>query len=429
MDNNIFHKNVLINLFKEAVKAADPYNIIGRYLPKKPPEGRTVIIGAGKASARMAKSFEENWINRDFGLIEGIVITRYGHAEKCRYVEVIEASHPVPDQLGLQGTSRIIKLISGLGHKDLLVFLVSGGGSSLLTAPKKGISLEEKREITNSLLNSGATITEMNCIRKHLSMVKGGNLASLAYPAKILTLAISDVPGDDPSVIASGPTYPDDTYSYEARDIIEKYDIKCSKNVLSLLDSKSEENPKSNDKIFANTSYKIIARPQNSLVSAANFAKSSGFKSLILSDSIEGEANDVGIVHASIAKQVIKYGQPFKPPLCILSGGETTVKINNINGKGGRNSQFLLSLAISLNSQRNIFAIACDTDGIDGVELNAGSLIFPSTLKRGLDLGMNAKDYLHRNDSYSYFSKLNDLVITGPTKTNVNDFRAMLITE
>ena len=202
----------------------------------------------------------------------------------------------------------------------------------LLTAPKKGISLEEKREITNSLLNSGATIIEMNCIRKHLSMVKGGNLASLAYPAKILTLAISDVPGDDPSVIASGPTYPDDTYSYEARDIIEKYGIECSENILGLLDSKSEEKPKSNDKIYSNTSYKIIARPQNSLVSAANLAKSSGFKSLILSDSIEGEANDVGIVHASIAKQVIKYGQPLKPPLCILSGGETTLKINDING-------------------------------------------------------------------------------------------------
>ena len=427
MHKNKFYKNILINLFKEAVRVADPSDIIADYLPKSPPKGRTVVIGAGKASAKMAKSFEHNWIKMAYGNIEGLVITRYGHGEKCRYIEVVEASHPVPDEKGLKATAKIIKLVSKLNSEDLLIFLVSGGGSALLTAPKKGVSFNEKQDITSALLVAGASISEINCVRKHLSIVKGGNLASIAYPASILTLAISDVPGDDPSIIASGPTFPDDTYSYEAKEIIKKYNIKCSNRVIDILGSSKAENPKSGDEVFSKATYKLIACPQRSLVSAAKLAKLNNYKPLILSDSIEGEANDVGIVHAAIAKQVLNYGQPGKPPLCILSGGETTVKINNFKGRGGRNSQFLLSLCISLNSEKNIYAIACDTDGIDGLESNAGSLIYPNTLERGIKLGMDAKDYLNRNDSYSYFSKLNDLVITGPTKTNVNDFRALII--
>lgn len=428
MNNNKFYKSILIDLYKEALRAADPLCIIPKYIPKSPPQGKTIVIGAGKASARMAKSFEDNWLERNYGVLEGLVITRYGHGEKCKYIDVVEASHPIPDEKGLNATSKIINLVSNLSNKDLVIFLVSGGGSALLTAPKAGISFSEKKDITSSLLNAGATISEINCIRKHLSRVKGGNLAAIAHPARILTLAISDVPGDDPSVIASGPTFPDDTYSYEAIEIIKKYKIVCSKNVINLLNSNAEETPKTGDNIFINTKYEVIACPQNSLTSAAKLAKINRYNPLILSDSIEGDANDVGVVHASIAKQVLNYGQPGKPPLCILSGGETTVKINNPKGRGGRNSQFLLSLCIALNSQKNICAIACDTDGIDGVESNAGSLIFPDTLRRGIKLGMDAKDYLYRNDSFNYFSRLNDLVVTGPTKTNVNDFRAILIT-
>ena len=428
MDKNKFYKNILIDLFKESVKSADPSVVLEKYIPK-PPKGRIVVIGAGKASARMAKVFEQIWLKRGYGKLEGIVLTRYGHGEKCKFIEIIEASHPVPDKAGIEGTNKIINLVSNLERKDLLVFLVSGGGSSLMVAPKENINLKEKQNITDSLLRSGASISEINCVRKKLSRVKGGNLAALAYPAKILTLAISDVPGDDPSVIASGPTFPDSSNSQEALEVIKRYKIVCSNNVISLLTSKDKDNLGRSNKIFSNSSYKIIASSQNSLKSSANFIKSKGFKPIILSDSMEGDADTVGIIHGAIAKQIIKYGSPFKPPLCILSGGETTVKVNNLKGRGGRNTQFLLSLAIHLNSEENIYSIACDTDGIDGVESNAGAIIFPDSLKRGLKIGIHARDYLNRNDAYTFFHKLKDLVFTGPTKTNVNDFRALIITK
>jgi glycerate 2-kinase len=294
-------------------------------------------------------------------------------------------------------------------------------------APIDGVSLEEKQELTNSLLKCGASISEINSVRKHLSKVKGGNLASYAYPAKIITLAISDVPGDDFGTIASGPTYPDNTTCLKAFAVLDKYKISCSKNIYDSLNSETNETPDKQDKIFDRSDFKLIAQPQKALLKAAKIAKKHAFSSLILSDSIEGESNDVGMVHASIVKQINKFSQPAKPPLCMLSGGETTVTIKDSNGKGGRNTQFLLSLAISLDSTSNVYAIACDTDGIDGSENNAGALLYPDTIDRAYKLGLNPKEYLEKNDAYTFFSKLGDLVETGPTYTNVNDFRAILI--
>ena len=289
------------------------------------------------------------------------------------------------------------------------------------------MSLEEKQELTNALLKCGASISEINSVRKHLSKVKGGNLASYAFPAKIITLAISDVPGDDFGVIASGPTYPDNTSCKNAIAVLDKYKISCSKNIYESLNSEVNETPNKDDKIFSRSEFKLIAKPQTALLKAAEIVEKNKFSSLILSDSIEGESNDIGMVHAAIAKQVNKYAQPYKAPLCILSGGETTVTIRSTNGKGGRNTQFLLSLAIALDSVDNVYAIACDTDGIDGSEKNAGALLYPDTLKRAHKLGMNPKEFLERNDAYTFFFKLGDLVETGPTFTNVNDFRAILI--
>ena len=428
MKNNRL-KNILIKMFDEAVSISHPANLMYKYIPDKQPSGKTVVIGAGKASAEMARSFEIAWNKKGYNNLHGIVITRYGHKKKCENIKIIEASHPTPDKAGLDATSDIISLIKPLKKEDLIVVLISGGGSSLLVSPLTNISLDEKQDLTNNLLRCGATISEINSVRKHLSNVKGGQLASYAYPAKIITLAISDVPGDDFGVIASGPTYPDSTSNKDALDVLYKYNINCSKNIYEMLKSDINETPKSNDKVFNNSIFNIIARPQNALLEAAKVAKNQNFDPLILSDSIEGESNDVGIMHAAIAKQVIKFGQPAKAPLCILSGGETTVTIKSKNGKGGRNTQFLLSLAIALSSKENVYAIACDTDGIDGSENNAGAILYPDTLERAYNKGMNPKDFLERNDSYSFFNKLGDIVETGPTYTNVNDFRAILITK
>ncbi len=376
----------------------------------------------------MARAFEIAWKKKGYNDLNGIVITRYGHKRKCENIKIIEASHPKPDKAGLEATNDIINLIKPLKKEDLLVVLISGGGSSLLVSPLKNISLDEKQDLTHDLLRCGATISEINSVRKHLSNVKGGKLARYAYPAKTITLAISDVPGDHFGVIASGPTYPDSTSNKDALDVLYKYNISCSKNIYKILKSDNNETPKINDKIFNYSTFNLIARPQNALLEAAKVAKSQNFYPLILSDSIEGESNDVALVHSAIVKQVIKFGQPAKAPLCILSGGETTVTIKNNNGKGGRNTQFLLSLAIALASTKNVYAIACDTDGIDGSENNAGAILYPDTLERAYKKGLNPKDYLERNDSYSFFYKLGDIIETGPTYTNVNDFRAILIT-
>ncbi len=427
MKNN-YYKNILLEMFNQAVLVSHPSNIMKNYIPDIEPSGKVIVVGAGKGSAEMARSFEEAWYNKGYKDLSGLVITRYGHKKKCKNINIIEASHPVPDQAGLQATKEMIKLLKTLNEEDLLIVLISGGGSSLLVLPIDGVSLEEKQELTNSLLKCGASISEINSVRKHLSKVKGGNLASYAFPAKIITLAISDVPGDDFGVIASGPTYPDNTSSINALAVLDKYKISCSKNIYESLNSEVNETPDKEDKIFDRSDFKLIARPQNALLKAAEVSENNKFSSLILSDSIEGESNDIGMVHAAIVKQVNKYAQPAKAPLCILSGGETTVTIRNPNGKGGRNTQFLLSLAIALDSVANVYAIACDTDGIDGSENNAGALLYPDTLERAYKLGLNPKKYLERNDAYTFFFKLGDLVETGPTYTNVNDFRAILVT-
>ena len=427
MKNN-YYKNILLEMFNQAVLVSHPSNIMKNYIPDIEPSGKVIVVGAGKGSAEMARSFEEAWYNKGYKDLSGLVITRYGHKKKCKNINIIEASHPVPDQAGLKATKEMIKLLKTLNEEDLLIVLISGGGSSLLVLPIDGVSLEEKQELTNSLLKCGASISEINSVRKHLSKVKGGNLASYAFPAKIITLAISDVPGDDFGVIASGPTYPDNTSCINALAVLDKYKISCSKNIYESLNSEVNETPDKEDKIFDRSDFKLIARPQNALLKAAEVSEDNKFSSLILSDSIEGESNDIGMVHAAIVKQVNKYNQPAKAPLCILSGGETTVTIKSPTGKGGRNTQFLLSLAIALDSVANVYAIACDTDGIDGSENNAGALLYPDTLERAYKLGLNPKKYLERNDAYTFFFKLGDLVETGPTYTNVNDFRAILVT-
>ena len=427
MKNN-YYKNILLEMFNQAVLVSHPSNIMKNYIPDIEPSGKVIVVGAGKGSAEMARSFEEAWYNKGYKDLSGLVITRYGHKKKCKNINIIEASHPVPDQTGLKATKAMIKLLKTLNEEDLLIVLISGGGSSLLVLPIDGVSLEEKQELTNSLLKCGASISEINSVRKHLSKVKGGNLASYAFPAKIITLAISDVPGDDFGVIASGPTYPDNTSCINALAVLDKYKISCSKNIYESLNSEVNETPDKEDKIFDRSDFKLIARPQNALLKAAEVSEDNKFSSLILSDSIEGESNDIGMVHAAIVKQVNKYAQPAKAPLCILSGGETTVTIKSPTGKGGRNTQFLLSLAIALDSIANVYAIACDTDGIDGSENNAGALLYPDTLERAYKLGLNPKKYLERNDAYTFFFKLGDLVETGPTYTNVNDFRAILVT-
>jgi len=427
MKNN-YYKNILLEMFNQAVLVSHPSNIMKNYIPDIEPSGKVIVVGAGKGSAEMARSFEEAWYNKGYKDLSGLVITRYGHKKKCKNINIIEASHPVPDQAGLKATKEMIKLLKTLNEEDLLIVLISGGGSSLLVLPIDGVSLEEKQELTNSLLKCGASISEINSVRKHLSKVKGGNLASYAFPAKIITLAISDVPGDDFGVIASGPTYPDNTSCINALAVLDKYKISCSKNIYESLNSEVNETPDKEDKIFDRSDFKLIARPQNALLKAAEVSEDNKFSSLILSDSIEGESNDIGMVHAAIVKQVNKYAQPAKAPLCILSGGETTVTIRNPNGKGGRNTQFLLSLAIALDSVANVYAIACDTDGIDGSENNAGALLYPDTLERAYKLDLNPKKYLEKNDAYTFFFKLGDLVETGPTYTNVNDFRAILVT-
>ena len=426
MKNN-HYKKMLLKMFDEAISISHPKNLMKKYIPNKQPSGKTVIIGAGKASAEMAREFERAWDEKGFNKLEGIIITRYGHKRKCKNIKILEASHPVPDKAGLSATNDIINLIKPLNANDLVIVLISGGGSSLLVSPLGKVTLKEKQNITNQLLRCGATISEINSVRKHLSSVKGGKLASFAYPAKVITLAISDVPGDDFGTIASGPTYPDQTSNKDAIEILSKYNISITKNIEDVLKSDSYETPKKTDEIFENAKFNIIAKPQNALVKASKLAEIKKINTLILSDSIEGESNDVGLVHSAIVKQVIRFGQPAKPPLCILSGGETTVTIKKENGKGGRNTQFLLSLVIALGSIDNVYAIACDTDGIDGSEDNAGAIIYPDTLQRAHNKGLNPKDYLERNDAYTFFKILGDIIETGPTHTNVNDFRAILI--
>ncbi|HEX2256063.1 MAG TPA: glycerate kinase [Afifellaceae bacterium] len=408
-------------LFDAAVAAADPRRLVPLHLPDPPP-GRTIVVGAGKASASMAAAFEAAWS----GPLSGIVVTRYGHAVPCRQIEVVEAAHPVPDAAGLAATRRILDLVAGLGSDDLVVALVSGGGSALMTAPLPGVTAAEKQAITQALLRSGATIGEMNCVRKHLSAVKGGRLALAAAPARIHALLISDVPGDQPAVIASGPTVPDPTSQAEALAILERFAIPVSDTVRTVLAAPANETPKPGDPAFARCETRIIAAPQMSLEAAAEAARAAGVTPLILGDAIEGEAREVGIVHAGIARQVARHRQPVAPPAVLLSGGETTVTVRGA-GRGGRNAEFLLGLALALDGHDGIHAIACDTDGIDGSEDNAGALVGPDSLARMRAAGLEPRAMLAASDAYSAFAAVGDLVVTGPTLTNVNDFRAILV--
>lgn len=415
-------ETLLKAMFKAGVDAALPSVCVPAHLPPKP-KGRTVIIGAGKASGAMAKALEDVWE----GPLEGLVVTRYGYKLPTERLEVVEAAHPVPDEAGREAARRIFEMVQGLSEDDLVLCLISGGGSALLSMPAEGITLEDKQAVNKALLASGATISEMNTVRKHLSAIKGGRLAKAAYPAKVVALMISDVPGDDPSIIASGPTVPDPSTKADAIGIIEKYSLDLPANVRGALEA-ADETPKPGDPCFERVENIMIATPQASLEAAAEVARKAGVTPVILGDSIEGESRDVALVHAGIARQCAMRGQPEKPPCVLISGGETTITLKG-TGKGGRNTEFLLALAIALDGMENIYALAGDTDGVDGSEDNAGALIYPDTLKRAEEAGLNPKAMLANNDPYGFFKGVGDLLETGPTMTNVNDLRAILITK
>jgi glycerate 2-kinase len=420
MSSNTDHQ-LLMSMFRAAVAAADPMRIVPPHLPDRP-RGRTLVIGAGKASAQMAKAVESSWK----GPVEGLVVTRYGYKVPTDRIEIVEAAHPVPDQAGLDAATRMLRLVKGLRPDDLVLCLISGGGSSLLPLPVQGLTLADKQQVNRALLRSGATISEMNCVRKHLSAIKGGRLAVACAPARVVTLLISDVPGDDPSVIASGPTVPDPTTSANALAILRKYSITEPVAALEHLRRGHDETPKPGDPRLARSKAILIGAPQASLEAAATVAQAAGVTPLILSDAIEGEARDVALVHAAIARQIASHGQPARAPCVVLSGGETTVTVKG-KGRGGRNAEFLLALAIALEGHPRVHAIACDTDGVDGTEDNAGAIAGPDSLARAAALGLRAKDFLADNDGYTFFQKLDDLVVTGPTLTNVNDFRAIVV--
>ena len=407
-------------LFDAAVAAAAPARCLPPLLPP-PPAGRTLVVGAGKAAAAMAKAVEDHWP----GPLSGLVVTRYGHAVDCARIEVVEAAHPVPDAAGRAAAGRILEAVRGLGPDDLALCLVSGGGSALLALPAAGLTLEDKQAVSRALLRSGAAIDEMNCVRKHLSAVKGGRLAA-ASPARVVTLMISDVPGDDPAVIASGPTVADPTSFADARAILDKYAITGPPAVIAHLRRAADETPKPGAASLARAEAVMVATPQAALEAAAARARRHGVHPVILGDGIEGEAREVAKVFAGITRQVVRHGQPAPAPAVLLSGGETTVTVHG-RGRGGRNQEFLLALALALDGEAGIHAIACDTDGIDGTEGNAGAMLAPDSLARAAALGVDAKAMLADNDGHGLFSALGDLIVTGPTRTNVNDFRAILI--
>ncbi|HYT97743.1 MAG TPA: glycerate kinase [Casimicrobiaceae bacterium] len=413
---------LLRRMFDAAIDAAQPARCLPPHLPAAP-KGRTIVVGAGKASAAMAKAFDDAWTHP----VSGIVVTRYGYGTDCRRIEIVEAAHPVPDAAGAAAASRIRDLVHGLSADDLVVCLISGGGSSLLVLPAEGITLADKQAVNRALLKSGATISEMNCVRRHLSGIKGGRLAAACHPAKVVTLLISDVPGDDPIDIASGPTVADPTTCADALDVIRRYAIDAPDAVMRVLESGAGETVKPGDPRLARAECSIIATPQMALEAAAAVARAANIAPLILSDRIEGEARDVGKVMAGISLHVISHGQPIAPPCVLLSGGETTVTVRG-KGRGGRNVEFLLSLAIALEGNVCIYAIAGDTDGVDGEEEIAGAVVTPDTLERAWTKGIRPRESLANNDGHGFFDALGDSVVTGPTFTNVNDFRAILVT-
>ena len=416
--------DLLRRMFDAAIASAQPALCIPKHLPT-PPAGRLIVIGAGKASAAMAQAVAAHWPGPKSQL-SGLVVTRYGYAVPCAHIEIVEASHPVPDVAGLIAAERMLQLVTGLQEDDLVLCLISGGGSSLLPLPAAGLSLDDKMALNRQLLKSGASISEMNCVRRHLSDIKGGRLAAACYPARVLTLLISDVPGDDPCNIASGPTVVDHTTCQDALDIVRRYGIALPQAALAHLTSGSGESVKPDDPRLARATVRMIATPQQALEAAAQVAREAGLAVHILGDALEGEARDVGKVLAGMALQVAERGQPFTAPCVLLSGGETTVTVRG-NGRGGRNVECLLAMGLTLNGHPRIHALAGDTDGVDGQEEIAGALLAPDSLARAWALGRKPQDDLSNNDGHGFFGSLGDSVITGPTLTNVNDFRALLI--
>jgi hydroxypyruvate reductase len=412
---------LLRRMFDAAVAAAQPALCVPRYLPPAP-KGRLVVIGAGKASAAMAKAVEDHW----HGPLSGLVVTRYGHALGCRHIEIVEAAHPVPDAAGAMAARRLLQTVEGLTADDLALCLISGGGSSLLPLPLPGLTLADEQALNRALLTSGASIGEMNCVRRHLSAIKGGRLAAACHPARVVNLLLSDVPGDDPIDIASGPTVPDATCCADALDIVRRYAIDLPRRALVLLDSVEGESLKPGDPRLPSIETHLVATPQMALEAAATVARAAGITPYILGDAIEGEARDVGKALAGIALQVARQGQPFDTPCVLLSGGETTVTVRG-SGRGGRNVEFLLSLAIALDGQPGVSALAGDTDGVDGQDEIAGALLTPDTLQRAWALGIKPRECLDDNDGHGFFEALGDTIVTGPTLTNVNDFRAIVI--
>ncbi|CUX64363.1 glycerate kinase [Rhizobium oryzihabitans] len=418
--NDASARDALNRIFMAAVASADPAKVLHHHLPS-PPKGRCVVVGAGKASAAMAAALEAAWPHVD---LSGVVVTRYGHAVPTTRIEIIEASHPVPDDMSAEAAKRILAAVEGLTADDMVIALISGGGSALMVAPAEGMTLADKMAVNRALLASGATISEMNAVRKHLSRIKGGRLALAAKPAKVVSLLISDVPGDDPSEIASGPTVADQSDIKTVREIVSRYELDLPETVRKVLE-KGEETPKAGD---IDEDVRMIAAPSLALQAAADEAVRLGLTPLILGDSLEGESKDVGAVMAGIALSASRKGLPLKGPAVLLSGGETTVTIGRgPAGKGGRNTEFLLSLALTLKGAEGIWAIAGDSDGIDGVEDAAGALVTPDTLVRMRNTGIDPRQSLVTHDSYTAFKAAGDLVVTGPTLTNVNDIRAILI--
>lgn len=418
-------RDLLRRMFDAAIASAQPALCVPPFLPS--PEalgkGRLIVIGAGKASAAMARAVEDHWS----GPLSGLVVTRYGYGVPCKRIEIFEAAHPVPDAAGLAAAQRMLEVVRGLTHDDIVLCLISGGGSSLLPLPLEGLTLEHKQAVNRALLKSGATISEMNCVRRHLSAIKGGRLAVACHPARVVTLLISDVPGDDPINIASGPTVADQTRCEDALIIVKRYGIELPPEVRAVLESGRGESIKPGDPRLARNEVRMVAAPQMALEAAASVAREAGYGAYILGDALEGEARDVGKVLAGIALQVAERGQPVQAPCVLLSGGETTVTVRG-KGNGGRNVECLLAMGLALAGHPRIHAMAGDTDGVDGLAEIAGAHIGPDTLARAHAAGMKPNDYLSNNDGHGFFGQLGDSVVTGPTLTNVNDFRAILIT-
>lgn len=426
MSKNIDPVPFLTSLFDAAVEAAQPEKTIRDFLPEKP-KGRVIVVGGGKASAQMGRAFEDAWMEKYGEAVEGVIVTRYGYACECNHLTVMEAAHPVPDEAGFTGAQKLLETVSDLTNEDLVVALISGGGSALLPCPPEGLTLADEIAVNEALLASGAPISAMNTVRKHVSRIKGGRLAAAAYPAKVVSLLVSDIPGDHPQYIASGPTVADEGAREDALSIIQQYEMQLPDEVMAHVNSDAANAPLPSDETLNSAEHHIVASAAKSLEAAVKISDAAGIEAHILSDAIEGEAREAARTQAAIAKEILHRDRPFKKPVLLLSGGETTVTLKG-NGKGGRNTEFLLSFALEINGEGGIHVLCADTDGIDGSEDNAGALVNGDTAARMRAAGIDPVAYLQNNDAWSAFDKVDSLFIPGPTGTNVNDFRAILIT-